>query len=79
MTDRKLPYGGGAMPQSAETSHALAGASQQGALGYAGVSDGLGEGLGEGYHPVEGGLLAGKVSSEISISRPFPVISGRCV
>ena len=54
------------------------GRPSEGALGYAGVSGGLGQGLGEGYSG-EGGLLAGKVSSEISISRPFPVISGRCI
>ena len=54
------------------------GRPSEGALGYAGVSDGLGQGLGEGY-PGEGGLLAGKVSSEISISRPFAAISGRCI
>ena len=54
------------------------GRPSEGALGYAGVSGGLGLGLGEGYSG-EGGLLVGKVSSEISISRSFPVISGRCI
>ena len=71
-TDRNLPYGGGAMPQSAESYHDLAGASRRGCarlrrcLGRPGL--GTGRGLSRGGRPDGGQGEFGKFD--------FPAIVG---